>query len=75
MNLSEIINKTEPTQDEMLFAIQQYIKIRKGEDVNPVIDTSRSNMYTMVQLQQMRRLYIVSAEWLRDNQTEWNSDK
>ena len=75
MNLSEIINKPEPTQDEMLFAIQQYIKIRKGEDVNPVIDTSRSNMYTMVQLQQMRRLYFVSAEWLRDNQTEWNSDK
>lgn len=66
MNLQEIINRNDSypiTQDECLFVIKEYVKIRKNVDITPVI-----NMFNPIQeVELMAKLANIAIHWLRTN--------
>lgn len=62
MEISEIIRKAHLEQDEMLFVIGQYIKARKGVEVNTVIKGSNPG-YIMLQLDLMEKAYETACVW------------
>ena len=69
MNLKEIVFRSDKlpiTQDESLYVIKEYIKLRKGVDVNPTINTS-NEMVAMAHLQIMTRMVRYAIGWLRTN--------
>lgn len=62
MNLNELIKKNERLSiEESLFVIKEYIKIRKGVEIVPVLDPMLMSRFLMNQLTD----YAVN--WLRSN--------
>jgi len=67
MNLKEIVTRDKRIpviEDECLFVIKEYIKERKGIDVNPVINLDTS---LMLQYQIMNRLFLCASNWYLEN--------
>ena len=72
MNLKEIINRdfSEPIfQEECLFVLYEYIKIRKNIEINPIINiTSIKGQLTILhQIQEMIKLTNTAIIWYRNN--------
>ena len=68
MDLKEIVNRPDNyaiTQEEVLFVIKEYIKIRKNVDVNPTIDVRSGNMKAIMELQMMIEMATYAVGWLR----------
>lgn len=62
MNLKELIKRNERLSvEESLFVIKEYVKIRKGVDIVPVLDPMLMSRFLMNQLTD----YAVN--WLRSN--------
>ena len=75
LTLKEIVNRPDTQaveQDEALFVIKEYVKARKGVDVNPHIETGHGNMYAIQQIQMMVSMLPHAIGWFRN---EWNKDK
>lgn len=71
MNLKEIVNRDDRkpvSQNECLFVIKEYIKIRKGVDVDPRIETRLGRMKTILDLQLMSQMATHAIGWLKGNQ-------
>lgn len=73
MNLKEIIKRSHSQlmqQHEAFFVIQQYIKARKGVDVQPTID-QRMGMFSVTKdIQYMHEMLTYAVEWFRENESE-----
>lgn len=70
MDLKEIVNRPDNytiTQDEALFVIKEYIKIRKNVDVNPTIDIRSGKMKVIMELKMMIEMVTYAVGWLRGN--------
>ena len=69
MNLLEIINRDESvpiTQDEALYVIKEYVKIRKGVDIKPII-----NFFSPFSEIKLMNLMLIDAKsWLKLNPKE-----
>lgn len=62
MNLKELIKRNERLSvEESLFVIKEYVKIRKGVDIVPVLDPMLMSRFLMNQLTD----YAIN--WLRSN--------
>lgn len=72
MTLKEIINRdfSEPiSQEECLFVLYEYIKIRKNIEINPIIDITsiKGQLTTSYQIQKMIELTNTAIIWYRNN--------
>ena len=66
MNLQEIVNRDNSypiTQDECLFVIKEYVKIRKNVDIIPALNLF--NLRNEIEL--MTKLANNAIHWLRTN--------
>ena len=74
MELKEIISRStggEVTQEESLFVIKSYIKIRKGVDVNPIIRDGFMGILEHHDLSRMKMLTDLALDWFI--KTEYNN--
>lgn len=70
MNLKEIVNRHDSIpiqQDEAFFVISEYIKIRKGVDVQPRIENRFGSLHAVAQVQLMGNMLIHAICWLKEN--------
>ena len=65
MNLKELIDKEVLEQEEALFVIGEYIKARKGVDVQPFIETRFGNLNTAIQLKLMNSALLTAVCWFK----------
>ncbi len=65
MDIDKLIWKDTLEQDESLFIIKEYVRIRKGVEINPVIETRFGKFYSMQQLGLMMELVTTATIWLR----------
>jgi hypothetical protein len=71
MNLKEIVNRPDNyviDQSEALFVIKEYVKARKGVDIEPVINTTNGKIYTGMELQKMTEMATHAVGWFRANE-------
>ena len=70
MYLSSIVDKAFafPLQEqEALYVIKRYVKIRKDIDINPVIDYSFGGMFAGSQLHRMNDMTTHALIWFKEN--------
>ena len=70
MDLKEIITRdlTAPIeQEEALFVLKEYVKARKGKDINPTIVTNVPSILIMQQLELMNKLSLHAVVWFKKN--------
>ena len=72
MNLKEIINRDVSetiTQEECLFVLHEYIKVRKNIEVNPIIDiiSIKGQLTILPQIQKMIELTNAAIIWYKNN--------
>lgn len=72
MNLKEIINRDFSetiTQEECLFVLHEYIKVRKNIEVNPIIDiiSIKGQLTILPQIQKMIELTNTAIIWYKNN--------
>ena len=70
MDLREIINRPDDVpieEEESYFVIREYIKIRKGKNVNPRIETRFGHIYSMQECHLMLNMLNYAIIWLREN--------
>ena len=72
MNLKEIITRDFSetiTQEECLFVLHEYIKVRKNIEVNPIIDiiSIKGQLTILPQMQKMIELTNAAIMWYRNN--------
>lgn len=70
MDLKEIVNrnpKIPVEQEECLFVIKEYIKIRKNVEVEPMIDTRWGMINTNLELTRMMQMFNHATAWLKSN--------
>jgi hypothetical protein len=70
MNLKEIVFRSDKTpiqQEESLFLIKEYIKARRGVDVNPEIDTRFGYLGSYNEIRLMHEASISAIIWFREN--------
>ena len=75
MVLKEIISRStngEITQEESLFVIKQYIKIRKNVDVEPVIRNGMMGLFQPHDIKIMKVLTDRALDWFI--KTEYDED-
>lgn len=73
-NLKELIKKEEVTQEESLYILQQYIKIRKNVVVNPAIFQAPPELIHR-QLILMVQLTSHATVWLLNNLDKIKDEK
>lgn len=69
MDIKEIVNRPYEypiSQEESLFVIREYIRIRKGVVINPEIDVRHGQMKAMIELQMMAEMSNHACLWLRE---------
>lgn len=54
-------------QEECLYVVKQYVKIRKGVDINPKIDTKFGRIGIERELYIMLLMSNIAINWLRIN--------
>lgn len=70
MDLKEIVTRDtslDITQEESLFVLKSYVKIRKGKNIEPVIITDMPTIFIQGQLQLMGQMTIHAVTWLNNN--------
>jgi len=70
MDLKEIINRPNEApieENEACFIIKEYIKTRKGVEVNPIIETRLGNTYAMREVGLMNKMLDHAIEWFKEN--------
>lgn len=70
MDLKEIINRplTQPMQqDESLFVLNEYVRIRKNVNISPVLLQTNVRFYNEQQLKMMSDMVTVALAWLKEN--------
>jgi len=70
MDLKEIVNRDLDlplTQEESLFVLKEYVKVRKGQDINPVIIMDMPTPFIIRQLEIMASLTFYAIMWYRTN--------
>lgn len=84
MRLIEIVEgyfQARPTtQDEMIYTIQEYIKIRKGSEViinifkgtHPKMNDAASWLALQNQINLLTRATDAAAVWMLENRKEWD---
>lgn len=69
MNLRDIVNRPDGypiDQDEAVFVIEQYVKIRKGKEIKGYIETNYGALNTSKELNLMMKMSTHAICWLRD---------
>ncbi len=59
MDINNIINKRLPTNQEMIFVVEQYIKEKKDKDVEISLNPNKA----FHELRLLNKAYIVAAEY------------
>lgn len=70
MNLRDIIyrhNSLPIEQEESLYVIKTYVKVRTGETINPVINPNLPHIFVLDQLQKMIMLTNHAINWFKNN--------
>lgn len=70
MNLQEIINRpinSLITNKECLFVIKQYIKTRKGVDVDPELNFQNGTMTSIKEISLMKEMTATAIQWFIAN--------
>ena len=70
MNLKEIVFRDDALpieQDEALFLMKEYIKVRKGVTVEPYIERGSSMLHTKIQLTRLAQTVPYMVMWFRSN--------
>lgn len=73
MNLKEIVNRPNEApiqQHEAYFVIKEYVKARKGVDINPTIDTRLGVFSANMEIKLMHKLLDYAIAWFRENPTK-----
>lgn len=68
MNLKEIINRPNETpldEDEAYFVLKEYVKARKGVDINPRIEARFSSLNAMREVNIMHHMLNHAIGWFR----------
>ncbi len=75
MNLVEIVNRKDNhnlSDDEALFVIKEYVKIRKGVEITPIIEKRLGKAYAMIQLNMLFEMASLAIFWLKENKFNKN---
>tara|TARA_R110000851_G_scaffold305835_1_gene463989 strand:- start:6050 stop:6274 length:225 start_codon:yes stop_codon:yes gene_type:complete len=70
MELKEIVERdinAPIDQDEALFVLKEYVRVRKGRDINPTIITNMPAIFIIQQLELMSKMTLHAIVWFRDN--------
>jgi hypothetical protein len=70
MEILELIEKKELTQDECLFIIKKYIQARKNVVVNPIIVTTVPDVVIVMQLEKMTQFAMDAIVWFINNKNK-----
>ena len=71
MTIQEIISRldTSPlTEEECYFVLSEYIRIRKGKVVHPVINAQYGEIHAFTEMQKMHEMLNVAITWFRENE-------
>lgn len=70
MDLKEIVNRPNETpiqEQEACLVIKEYIKARKGVEIQPKIETRLGQIYAMREVNLMHEMLNYAIGWFRQN--------
>lgn len=70
MDLKEIVNRPNETpieEQEACLVIKEYIKVRKGGEVQPMIETRQGKFNAIREVNLMRQMLNYAIGWFRQN--------